>query len=754
VAGPYTATQTMTSPDQPRTVLRHYEILGEIGRGGMGVVYEGRDRRDGSRVAIKALHPYLAAMDQGLRERFEREAHIAALLRSPYTVHLLDFGVEAGQYLLVMEFIEGESLAAILERGPIEPVVALQFAAEVARALEEAAARDVVHRDIKPDNILVESDGRVKVTDFGIARQSGGGGMTQVGAFVGTAAYAAPEQVEGDADSRSDIYSLGATLYCMLAGEPPFRGRTAMDVLVQHRTVSLPMAPLAGLPDIVQNIVRRCLEKDPRDRYGSPSELAAALERARAALMRSQTQPPPPSPTPTGYVQAQPARAGSPPAQAPPREGTVVAGPPTAPDATEIVSGPPATVIARSPSPVPTVVASPSQAPTSTVVAPAVGPAATVFAPPSSPPEARPAVPRETEPGPLPTQPGKRRRPNLALAGVGMALTAAAVFGIVLVLTNSGGSTPQASTSPTAPLGVVVATGTAAPTATPTPIPPTVVPPLSARFSILAAGIQARVVDSTAGADGLCPTAIWSQPSETLSASNKIVQRLCTNDVVTVGADPSTVAEGATWWHVTAKSGAVTGWAKEGTVDGARRFLALNSLTFKTPDNVIDAKSAYTAIIMTSLGSMTLELYADQSPRTVNNFVFLAEKGFYDGTTFFHLVKALFIEGGDPTGTGNGDAGYQLAVEGNNVRNLRGAISMSAVVGQFGGQFGSKFFIYTADDPSLDFDGTQLAKVFPFGKVTKGLDVLDQIAATKTQGANIAVLPVTISNVVIEQRPK
>ncbi|MGH2633981.1 MAG: protein kinase domain-containing protein, partial [Tepidiformaceae bacterium] len=320
----------MNSPDQPRTVLRHYEILGEIGRGGMGVVYEGRDRRDGSKVAIKALHPYLAAADQGFRERFEREAHIAALLRSPYTVHLLDFGVEAGQYLLVMEFIEGQTLGTILERGPIEPSAALQFASEVARALEEAAARGVVHRDIKPDNILVESDGRVKVTDFGIARQSGGSGATQVGSFVGTAAYAAPEQADGDADSRTDIYALGATLYCMLAGEPPYRGRTAMEVLVQHRTTSLPMAPLAWLPDIVQNIVRRCLEKDPRDRYSSPSELASALERARAAMRRMHTSPPPPITPPPGYVTRE-ATAAAPPGTPLAPTGESVAAPPPAP---------------------------------------------------------------------------------------------------------------------------------------------------------------------------------------------------------------------------------------------------------------------------------------------------------------------------------------------------------------------------------------------------------------------------------------
>ncbi len=724
----------MTAPP-PRIVLRHYEVVAEIGRGGMGVVYEGRDRRDGSKVAIKALHPHLAAMDQGFGERFEREAHIAALLRSPYTVHLLDFGVDAGQYFLVMEFVEGESLATTLERGPLEPASALQIAAEIARALEEAAARGVVHRDIKPDNVLIEQDGRVKVTDFGIARQAGSGGLTQIGAFVGTAAYAAPEQVEGEADARSDIYALGATLYCMLAGSPPYRGRTAMEVLVQHRTVSLPMGPLSHLPDSVQNIVRRCLEKNPLDRYSSPGELAAALERARVSMLRMQTQPPPMAPgaAAAGYVRATPAVLA--PESLPGPRPTEVA-PPGSPatevagtgNGTEVAAGRPATVVA----------------PQTPHEPPRITPAATVVAPP----------PISTSPGAPPPSAGaavpRRRRPNLALAGLGIAITAAAIFGIVFVLTKGDGTSPPTSPSPTT-AGAGAISATAGPASTATPVPPTVFPPASAKFSILSAGVQARVVDSSKGSDGLCPLAVWTEPSETASATNQAVVRLCTGDIVTVGSDPSRVAEGATWWHVTANGGAATGWTKEGTTDGAHRYLALNNLQFAAPETVVDAASTYTAVIMTPLGNIDVELYADQSPRTVNNFVFLAEKGYYSGTTFYHLVKDLFIEGGDPTGTGTGDPGYQLAVEGNTVRNVRGAIAMSAVVGQFGG----KFFVYTQKPKtSLDFDGTELAKVYPFGMVTSGLDVLDRIASTETDGANMALQPVTISNVVIEQRPR
>jgi predicted Ser/Thr protein kinase len=280
----------MTQP--PPRVLKHYELERELGRGGMGAVYVGRDRRDGTRVAVKILHPWLAASDPSFRDRFEREAHTAALLRSPYTVQLIDYGVEGDTCFLVMEFVEGQSLGDMIEkRGPLDPLTALRYAAEVARALEEAGARGVVHRDIKPDNILITPDNRAKVTDFGIARSQAGSGMTATGMFVGTATYAAPEQAAGNADPRSDIYALGGTLFCALTGHPPFEGASAWEIIQQHQTEPVPMGELAHLPDAVCNPIRRCLEKDPRDRYQTAGELAGALERAIAALQQSTRRP-------------------------------------------------------------------------------------------------------------------------------------------------------------------------------------------------------------------------------------------------------------------------------------------------------------------------------------------------------------------------------------------------------------------------------------------------------------------------------
>ncbi len=275
----------MASDGEPLeiTEIKQYRVVRELGRGAMGAVYEAVDGRNGERVAIKLLHPWLASSEQAFRDRFEREAHIAALLRSPYTVRLQDFGVASGSYFLVMEYVDGSSVAQELAtHGPFEPQRAVRIAAQVARALEEASARGVVHRDIKPDNILLAADGKVKVADFGIARQEGGGGGTVAGSFIGTPDYAAPEQTSGDADHRSDIYSLGATLYTMIAGHPPFRGASHWDVIRQHQYNPVPMGPLADLPDSIQNPIRRCMEKDPRDRYQSASELAGAFERAAA----------------------------------------------------------------------------------------------------------------------------------------------------------------------------------------------------------------------------------------------------------------------------------------------------------------------------------------------------------------------------------------------------------------------------------------------------------------------------------------
>ncbi|MCC6386239.1 MAG: protein kinase [Dehalococcoidia bacterium] len=340
----------MTDPSQPQglTEVKQYRFVRQLGKGGMGTVFEAIDTRDGGRVAVKLLHPWLVAEDTMFRDRFEREAHIAALLRSPYSVRLLDFGVAGETYFLVMEYVEGATVGKVLEKGPMEPLRALRIAIDVARALEEAAARGVVHRDIKPDNILLTADGRVKVTDFGIARQEGGTGLTSAGRFVGTAEFAAPEQAGGEADHRTDIYALGATLYCMLAGHPPFQSANVWELLKLHQSARVPMEPLTGLPDSICNPVRRCLEKDPRDRYQSASELAGALERAMAGYLHESEAgartgagaAPPPSSTPAPGAAPAPA---SPPVTrvAPEVPGATRVAPPEGTGATRVAAAVP-----------------------------------------------------------------------------------------------------------------------------------------------------------------------------------------------------------------------------------------------------------------------------------------------------------------------------------------------------------------------------------------------------------------------------
>ncbi len=196
-----------------------------------------------------------------------------------------------------MKLVEGRSLRDLIRAGPLRPAEALRIGGQVARALEEAEARGVVHRDIKPDNVMIADDDDVQVLDFGIARQVGAATITSTGAFVGTLAYASPESIEGHVDHRSDIYSLGVTIYHMLAGRPPFVGEM-VQLLRMHREAPMPLDPLLGLPAGVIEAVARCMEKDPEARFQSASELAGVLEhlaeesaqRGDAALMRTTTE--------------------------------------------------------------------------------------------------------------------------------------------------------------------------------------------------------------------------------------------------------------------------------------------------------------------------------------------------------------------------------------------------------------------------------------------------------------------------------
>ena len=263
-----------------------YTLEGEIGRGGMGVVYRARDEQLKRRVAIKVLPPELA-FQQDIRERFKREAQTAGQLLHPHIVPIYSVGEAKGIVFFVMGYVDGESVAGRVKRkGPLPPEEARRIMKESADALSAAHAVSVVHRDIKPDNILLEGTrGRVMVTDFGIAKalsQGSGATLTGAGVAIGTPAFMSPEQAAGEKeiDGRSDLYSLGIVTYQMLAGELPFNAPTVAGILMKQITEPAPDIRRTR-PDVPEDLalaVARCLEKDPENRWPTADALRRALE--------------------------------------------------------------------------------------------------------------------------------------------------------------------------------------------------------------------------------------------------------------------------------------------------------------------------------------------------------------------------------------------------------------------------------------------------------------------------------------------
>jgi eukaryotic-like serine/threonine-protein kinase len=270
-----------------------YRILRKLGAGGMANVYLAEDQELGRRVAIKILNDKHANDGQFI-ERFRREAKNAAALSHPNIVSIYDRGEAEGTYYIAMEYLDGRSLKElIVGRGPAPVNVALEYTRQMLAALRFAHRHGIVHRDIKPHNVLVDSEGRVKVTDFGIAR-AGASQMTEAGSIVGTAQYLSPEQARGGVvDQRSDLYSLGVVLYELLTGETPFQGDTPVEIAMKHLSQA-PEPPSSLRPDLPREldwIVMRALAKDPEDRYQSAEEMDADLERvARGAPVAAATE--------------------------------------------------------------------------------------------------------------------------------------------------------------------------------------------------------------------------------------------------------------------------------------------------------------------------------------------------------------------------------------------------------------------------------------------------------------------------------
>ena len=262
-----------------------YELGDLIGRGGMAQVYRATDATLGRTVAVKVLSSQFAS-DPSFVERFRREAQAAAKLNNPNVVNVYDSGTEGSTHYIVMEYVEGRTLAQILQQdGRLLPERASEVTESVCDALAFTHAAGIVHRDVKPGNIMVTNQGQVKLMDFGIARADSQETAAQTAAVLGTAAYLSPEQAQGaPLDSRSDIYSLGIVLYETLTGRPPFQGDTAVAVAMQHvNDQPVPPSQLVnGITPDLDAVAMRALSKNPDNRYLDVGEFKADLERVRA----------------------------------------------------------------------------------------------------------------------------------------------------------------------------------------------------------------------------------------------------------------------------------------------------------------------------------------------------------------------------------------------------------------------------------------------------------------------------------------
>lgn len=275
--------------DEQQVILGgRYRVERELGRGGMAKVFRGTDTVLGRPVAIKVLAPRFSD-DASFVQRFRREAQAAARLSNPNVVSVFDTGTDDGVHYIVMEYVEGKTLADYLSGGGrIMPDRAIEIAEAVCDALAAAHAQGVIHRDIKPGNIMITPSGQVKVADFGIARvTTSAETIEQTAAVLGTAAYLSPEQAQGrPVDARSDIYSLGCVLYEMVTGRPPFTGDSPVAV-ASKQVLEPPTPPSKFNPDVspeLEAVILRALAKNPDNRYASAAELREDLERARRGL--------------------------------------------------------------------------------------------------------------------------------------------------------------------------------------------------------------------------------------------------------------------------------------------------------------------------------------------------------------------------------------------------------------------------------------------------------------------------------------
>jgi serine/threonine-protein kinase len=270
---------------EPGSPFGPYRIAEPLGRGGMAAVYRARDPALDRDVALKILPPEFLH-EPSFAERFRQEARVAARLEHPHVLPVHAFGIEQGRPWMAMRLVGGGSLAERLQRGPLPPSQTVALLGEVASALDYAHARGVVHRDVKPANVLLDEDGRAYLADFGIARLLEGSSVaTQTGLVVGTPSYMAPEQALGSkVDARADVYALGVVAFECLTGRVPYTGTTPVAILMKHVSEPVPEPAPGELPAPVAAVLRRCLAKATSERWPTAGAFVSALEKASSGL--------------------------------------------------------------------------------------------------------------------------------------------------------------------------------------------------------------------------------------------------------------------------------------------------------------------------------------------------------------------------------------------------------------------------------------------------------------------------------------
>ena len=300
---PIVHTETLQAPREELTTgstfARRYQIIEELGKGGMGKVYKADDIELKEKVALKLIKPEISA-DKNTVERFQNELKFARKIVHKNVGRMYDLGKEEGSYFITMEFVEGQDLKGLIRQsGQLAIGTTISIAKQICEGLAEAHKLGVVHRDLKPSNIMIDKDGQVRIMDFGIARSLKGKGITDAGVIIGTPEYMSPEQVEGkDVDQRSDIYSLGAILFEMVIGRVPFEGDTPFTVGVKHKS-EIPADPRernAQVPEDLSRIILKCLEKDKEARYQSVGEIRSELVRLSDGLPTTEKIVPPKKP--------------------------------------------------------------------------------------------------------------------------------------------------------------------------------------------------------------------------------------------------------------------------------------------------------------------------------------------------------------------------------------------------------------------------------------------------------------------------